>query len=79
MTCTFCRRNGHVKDDCPEVGLILVRVDEPTPTPIEVNEALAHRAIGWRMVAGQLLRELRAKGFQPSPETVALYPEPFDP
>lgn len=77
--CTFCRRDGHLKNDCPEVGLILVRTDDEPPSTGE--DALQGRNLALRAALRAVVVEGRRAGIVYSPETAALlaHADSFDP
>lgn len=82
--CRFCLQHGHLKSDCPRVGVIRVATEHGVIDPMTADEpmdVLALRCFALRAFARGLLADLHAAGLQPSEATLALAPEhdTFDP
>lgn len=75
VRCAFCFKSGHVKDDCPEVGIIRVRTEEATASPVEVNEALAERMMLYRAAKNALIGYAQAQGFAFPASILAVDPD----
>lgn len=79
MRCGFCLEKGHLKADCPRLGVILVATDHGVIDPMTVGEEMGvvDRLHRLRAYTRGLLTDMKRAGVSPSAETLALTP-PLD-
>jgi hypothetical protein len=81
VRCAFCLEGGHVKADCPMLGVVHVRTTETPATADDAYTALQDRTHTLRAALRGTLIVLRRAGILLDPETAALVAaaDSFDP
>lgn len=77
--CRFCLTEGHLKADCPKLGTITIREEDPRPTPSD--DALQDRCHRLRAALRGVLVDVKRANLTLSPETASLVQDAdaFDP